>query len=327
MGAGLPLTALRQDGTEFPVDVSLSTLQTDDGMTALATIRDISDRRRAQQAIEDLNAELRRTNDELEVRVASRTASLTAQAAQLRASNAELDAFSYSVSHDLRAPLRAMDGFAKILSVRYADVLDDAGCRYLNRVRDAAQHMGRLIDGLLAFSKLQRQSLTRRSVDMTALCRTIWSEMVSERMERDARLTVEELPEAHADIQLLRHVLTNLLSNALKYTRVRNPALITVASTIDERGDVVYLVRDNGIGFDMKYADKLFQVFQRLHRAEDYEGTGIGLALAARIIQRHGGRIWAESNVDSGATFFFVLPENVTDQAAEQWNVGSAAEG
>lgn len=309
MGVGLRLVARRKDGSEFPVDVSLSTLQADEGLIVSATIRDISDRQRIQQAIEDLNAALRRTNDELELRVARRTATLAAQTAELRAANAELDAFSYSVSHDLRAPLRAMDGFAKILAVKYGDVLDSEGRRYLDKVRDGAQHMGQLIDGLLTFSRLQRQSLTRRTIDMRALFHDIWRELSSERIHRDIRLTVGDLPPAYADPLLLRHVLSNLLGNALKYTRIRDPSCVMVSAAVNAAGEVVYAVRDNGVGFDMRYADKLFKVFQRMHRAEEYEGTGIGLALAARIIQRHGGRIWADGEVGKGATFYFVLPD------------------
>lgn len=310
MGVGLQLVAIRKDRSEFPVDVSLSALESDEGLIVLATIRDISERKRTQQAIEDLNLALRRANDELEQRVAARTASLAAQAAQLQAMNAELDAFSYSVSHDLRGPLRAVDGFASLLAVNYADVLDDAGQRYVARVRAGAQHMGQLIDGLLSFSQLQRQPLTRRAVDMTALFHAIWDELDAERAGRDVELTIGDLPRAHADAKLLRHVLTNLLWNALKFTRVRHPARISVTAETGDLGSVVYVVRDNGVGFDMKYVGKLFTVFQRLHRVEEYEGTGIGLALAARIVQRHGGTIWADGCVDGGAGFHFTLPRD-----------------
>jgi light-regulated signal transduction histidine kinase (bacteriophytochrome) len=221
-----------------------------------------------------------------------------------------LDAFSYSVSHDLRGPLRAVDGFAKILADNYSDVLDDAGRRYLDKISAGARHMGLLIDGLLAFSRLQRQTLTRRRIDMTALFGGVWDELETERVNRDVELTMGDLDWAYGDGQLLRHVATNLLSNALKFTRDRHPARISVVTEIGDDGGVVYVVRDNGVGFDMRYADKLFNVFQRLHRAEDYDGTGIGLALTARIIRRHGGTIWADGVVDGGATFYFVLPKD-----------------
>jgi light-regulated signal transduction histidine kinase (bacteriophytochrome) len=295
-------------------------MDTDEGLIVSAAVRDITERKRSQQAIKDLNDALRRANDELELRVAKRTAALAAQAAQLRATNDELDAFSYSVSHDLRSPLRAVDGFAKILVTNYSSVLDDAGKRYLDKVRSGAQHMGLLIDGLLSFSRLQRQSLTLSAVDMVLLSREIWGELETELIDRDVELTIDDLPPAHADPQLLRHVLGNLLDNALKFTRTRCPARIGVTAAVDDRGDVVYTVRDNGVGFDMRYGDKLFKVFQRLHRAEDYEGTGIGLALTARIIQRHGGTIWADGHLDAGAAFHFTLPRNRPDRGNAHTN-------
>ncbi|MBG0816629.1 ATP-binding protein [Planomonospora sp. ID82291] len=285
---------------------------------AVAVFHDITERRRAAQAIEDLNTDLRRLNAELEQRVAERTAQLQAQSEALRQANAELEAFSYSVSHDLRAPLRSVDGFAKMLMLDHADRLDGSGRRYLDKIRDGAQRMGQLIDGLLAFSRLQRQAMSFRPVAMGDVVAEAWRDLAAERAGRDITLTVSDLPTAHADPGLMRHVIMNLLGNAVKYTRGRERAEIEVGSHRDASGHVVYAVRDNGTGFDMRYADKLFQVFQRLHRAEDYEGTGIGLALAARVVHRHGGRIWAEAAPDAGAAFFFRLHPDGDDPSTTE---------
>ena len=310
MGDGLELRARHQDGSEFPVEISLSMLETQEGRIVSAAIRDISDRKRAQQKIVALNNQLRLANDELESRVVERTAALAAQTATLKATNDELEAFSYSVSHDLRAPLRAIDGFAKLLAARYSGELSEEGQGYLGKVRTGAKQMGQLIDGLLAFSRLQRQALVRTRVDLTALVRDVWEEFTPDWAGRDIEFVVEDLPPADADARLIRHVLSNLLSNSIKYSRTRSPARITIGAERNEAGVPVYLVRDNGVGFDMRYADKLFQVFQRMHRAEEFEGTGIGLALVARIVDRHGGRVWANAEPDGGATFYFTLGQS-----------------
>jgi light-regulated signal transduction histidine kinase (bacteriophytochrome) len=261
---------------------------------------DITERRAAELAIKNMNAEL-------EKRVAERTAQLEGQAEQLRAANAELEAFSYSVSHDLRAPLRAVDGFARMLELDHAGSLDASGRHYLARVRAGAQTMGQLIDGLLTFSRLQRQAMTRETVCLGDLVDDVWQDLAADRVGRVVELTVGDLPPAVGDPRLLRQVIANLLGNAVKYTRDRDPARIDVGVDSVTDTEITYRVRDNGAGFDQRYADKLFQVFQRLHRAEEYEGTGIGLALAARIIQRHGGRIRAVGAPDGGATFLFTL--------------------
>jgi len=303
--AGLEVEARRADGSRFPAEVSLSTLDTEDGLIISAAIRDISERRAAQRAIQQLN-------DDLERRVAERTE--------------ELESFSYSVSHDLRAPLRAVDGFAKMLSLDYGDRLDDEGRRYLARIRAGAQQMGELIDGLLAFSRLQRQAMAWAPVHVRTIVQDVWEELVIERGDRDIALEVEALPEAYGDGRLIRHVVANLLGNAVKYTRERAPARIAVGHTVTAGGQATYFVRDNGTGFDMRYADKLFRVFQRLHRAEDYEGTGIGLALAHRIVLRHGGRMWADAEPGVGATFYFTLPiEEIDNEAAA--DAGAAGGG
>src|SRR5271157_1871970 len=253
---------------------------------------DITERKRADD-------ELGRLKGELEERVVVRTA-------QLEAANKELESFAYSVSHDLRAPLRAIDGFCQILVTEHAPGLDGEPRRYLQRVSENSRKMGRLIDELLHFSRLGRQAMTRQPVAMADLVRQCLEELQGEREGREVEVILGELPPCRADAALLKQVWLNLLANALKFTRSRAEARIEAGSFARD-GETVYFVRDNGVGFDMAYADKLFGVFQRLHRQEDYEGTGVGLALVQRIIHRHGGRIWAEASPDRGAAFFFTL--------------------
>src|SRR5271157_5726531 len=259
---------------------------------------DITERKRAHD-------ELRRLKGELEERVVMRTA-------QLEAANKDLESFAYSVSHDLRAPLRAIDGFCQILMTEHAPGLDGDPRRYLQRVSENTRKMGRLIDELLHFSRLGRQPMTRQPVAMADLVRQCLEELQGEREGREVEVILGELPPCRADAALLKQVWLNLLANALKFTRSRAEARIEAGSFARD-GETVYFVRDNGVGFDMAYVDKLFGVFQRLHRQEDYEGTGVGLALVQRIIHRHGGRIWAEARPDQGAAFFFTLGRSDTD--------------
>ncbi|MHB8629933.1 MAG: sensor histidine kinase [Aggregatilineales bacterium] len=253
--------------------------------------RDITERKRIEEEINRLNSDLK------------------LRAAALESANKELEAFSYSVSHDLRAPLRAIDGFSRILLEEHAPQLTPAAARYLQRVRDNAQRMGQLIDDLLRFARLSRQPLNKQTVSLTDLVRQVLDELRSEQAGRQVELVTAELSVSEADPALLKQVYVNLISNAFKYTRGREPARIEIGYE-DQNGERRYFVKDNGAGFDMQYASKLFGVFQRLHSAQEYEGTGVGLAIVQRVVNRHGGRVWAVGEVNQGATFYFTLGGN-----------------
>jgi len=262
-----------------------------------ATVAHWTTQKRAERALRQSQASVAKLNKELELRVAQRTA-------QLEEANQELEAFAYSVSHDLRAPLRAVDGFSRILLQDYAPDLDPEAQRLLGIVRQNAQHMGDLIDGLLKLSRMGRKALCVEEVETGELVRQVVQELETEVGDRQVEFAMGDLPSCRADPLLLRQVIVNLVSNAVKFTSECEVAHIEVGSQVRD-GELVYYVRDNGIGFDMQYVDKLFGVFQRLHRA--YEGTGIGLAIVQRIVRRHGGRIWAEAAVGEGSTFYWVL--------------------
>jgi len=259
--------------------------------------REMAGRRRTEE-------ELRRLNEELEERVARRTA-------EIEASNRELEAFSYSISHDLRAPLRHVASFADLLREHAATSLDETGGNYLRRIVEAANNMSRLIDDLLVFSRLGRKEISREPVNLTRLTEEALQELQPETEGREIVWRIGQLPVVEGNREMLRTALVNLLSNAIKFTRPRRPAQIEVDCQEARGGEAVCFVRDNGVGFDMRYAVKLFGVFQRLHRARDFEGNGIGLANVQRIILRHGGRVWADGEVGRGATFYFSLPQRV----------------
>jgi signal transduction histidine kinase len=286
------------NGAVIDVEVTRHSLVEDGRDVFLVLANDVTQRLHADRALKEFNAELER-------RVAERTA-------ELAAANQEMEAFSYSVSHDLRAPLRAIDGFARIVEEDHAAALPPEARECLAVISSNARKMGQLIDDLLRLARLSRKALVRIPVDMTELAHSLAFEARTGEPDRQLHFEIGDLPPAEAEPALVRQVLSNLLQNASKFSATRESARIQVGHRQD--GDEsVYFVRDNGVGFDMKYADKLFGVFQRLHTDEEFDGTGVGLAIVERIVHRHGGRVWAESEPDAGATFYFTLPGEVAN--------------
>ncbi len=291
-----------KDGTRIDVSLTLSSVR-----NALGEVIGISAIGRDIRARKRSDHELANYRDHLQELVAARTAELTKANAMLRAANEEMESFSYSVSHDLRAPLRAIIGFSNILVEDHGDKLDSEGRRVLNVVCDSASRMDELIDGILAFSRIRQEAMAKANIDMDALVRSVLDDFSPAIAGRRLKVELGALPQAWGDAGMIRRVWSNLLHNAIKFSAPKENAKVEVGGRLNGKQSV-YFVRDNGVGFDMQHAHKLFGVFERLHGAEEFPGTGVGLSIVKRIVDRHGGRAWAEGKEGEGATFYFSLP-------------------
>ncbi|MES2590967.1 MAG: PAS domain S-box protein [Bacteroidota bacterium] len=290
LNKSIELSGLKKDGSEFPIELKISSSIVGGKYVFIGFIRDIKERKKAEEKILLLNKELEQKLEELEI------------------SNKEMESFSYSVSHDLRAPIRAINGFSSIIQKQYSAQFDEEGKSLLATISGEAKRMGQLIDDLLAFSRLGKKEIQKSKVDMTELAKEVVAEIIKyTEGPNKAKITIDNLPAAFCDRSLIRQVFVNLISNSVKYSGQKAEPVISIGSYTEMRS-TVYFIKDNGAGFDMAFYDKLFGVFQRLHSPEDFTGTGIGLAIVKRIIVRHGGKVWGEGKVGEGAVFYFSLP-------------------
>ena len=306
IGKRVEMAGRRKDGSEFPLELALARWRASGGIFFTGMICDITERKLAEEALALQAAELSRSNTEL------------------AAANKELDAFSYSVSHDLRAPLRQIDGFSRILVEEFGPQLNSQARHCLERIQHGVQKMGHLVDDLLNLGRVGRKTLNRCRTPLNALIEEVLTELKSEIEGRQIEWQIGELPVVECDPGLMKQVILNLLSNAVKFTRHQEGAVIQIDQMMVE-GQPAFFVRDNGVGFNMRHADKLFGIFQRLHRQEDFEGTGVGLANVQRIIHKHGGRIWAEAVPYKGATFYFTIGVPEKSQSENSAMKGGAA--